>query len=71
MYLFVAGTMFIFTACNCGAGDAAATDSGNGYAGSNRRCHHFRGSAGLPFPAGGNPGTSGNRTRRMARGGAV
>ena len=27
MYLLVAGTMFIFTACNCGAGDAAATDS--------------------------------------------
>ena len=27
MYLFVAGTMFVFTACNCGAGDAAATDS--------------------------------------------
>ena len=27
MYLFVAGTMFIFTACNCGAGDAAATDT--------------------------------------------
>ena len=26
MYLFVAGTMFIFTACNCGAGDAAATE---------------------------------------------
>jgi len=26
MYLLVAGTMFIFTACNCGAGDAAATD---------------------------------------------
>ena len=27
IYLFVAGTMFVFTACNCGAGDAAATDS--------------------------------------------
>ena len=27
MYLLVAGTMFIFTACNSGAGDAAATDS--------------------------------------------
>ena len=27
MYLLVAGTMFVFTACNCGAGDAAATDS--------------------------------------------
>ena len=26
MYLLVAGTMFVFTACNCGAGDAAATD---------------------------------------------
>ena len=28
MYLLVVGTMFVFTACNCGAGDAAATDSG-------------------------------------------
>lgn len=27
MYLLVAGTMFVFTACNCGVGDAAATDS--------------------------------------------
>ena len=27
MYLLVAGTMFIFTACNSGAGDAAETDS--------------------------------------------
>ena len=27
MYLLVAGTMFVFTACNCGAGDAAATDA--------------------------------------------
>ena len=27
MYLLVAGTMFIFTACNCGAGDAAVTDA--------------------------------------------
>ena len=27
MYLLVAGTMFVFTACNCGAGDAAATDT--------------------------------------------
>ena len=27
MYLLVAGTMFVFTACNCGTGDAAATDS--------------------------------------------
>ena len=29
MYLFIAGAMFAFTACNCGAGDAdaAATDS--------------------------------------------
>ena len=27
MYLLVAGTIFVFTACNCGAGDAAATDS--------------------------------------------
>ena len=27
MYLFVAGTMFAFTACNCGTGDAAATDA--------------------------------------------
>ena len=27
MYLFVAGTIFVFTACNCGAGDAAATDA--------------------------------------------
>ncbi len=27
MYLLVAGTMFVFTACNCGAGDAAETDS--------------------------------------------
>jgi bacterioferritin-associated ferredoxin len=27
MYLLVAGTMFIFTACNCGAGDAVATDT--------------------------------------------
>ena len=29
MYLFVAGTMFAFTACNCGTGDAteeAASD---------------------------------------------
>ena len=26
LYLLVAGTLFIFTACNCGAGDAAATD---------------------------------------------
>ena len=27
MYLLVAGTMFVFTACNFGAGDAAATDT--------------------------------------------
>jgi len=27
MYLLVAGTMFVFTACNCGTGDAAVTDS--------------------------------------------
>ena len=27
MYLFVAGTMFIFTACNCGAGDAATEEA--------------------------------------------
>ena len=27
MYLLVAGTMFVFTACNCGEGDAAETDS--------------------------------------------
>ena len=27
MYLLVAGTMFVFTACNCGTGDTAATDS--------------------------------------------
>jgi len=27
MYLLVAGTMFVFTACNSGAGDAAATDT--------------------------------------------
>ena len=27
MYLLVAGTMFIFTACNSGAGDTAETDS--------------------------------------------
>ena len=27
MYLLVVGTMFIFTACNSGTGDAAATDS--------------------------------------------
>ena len=27
MYLLVAGTMFVFTACNSGAGDAATTDS--------------------------------------------
>ena len=27
IYLFVAGTMFAFTACNCGTGDAAATDA--------------------------------------------
>ena len=27
MYLLVAGTMFAFTACNCGTGDAAATDA--------------------------------------------
>ncbi len=27
MYLLVAGTMFVFTACNCGAGDTAETDS--------------------------------------------
>ena len=27
MYLLVAGTMFIFTACNSGVGDAAANDS--------------------------------------------
>ena len=26
MYLLVAGTMFVFTACNCGEGDAAATE---------------------------------------------
>ena len=26
LYLLVAGTLFIFTACNCGAGDAAATE---------------------------------------------
>ena len=26
MYLLVAGTMFAFTACNCGTGDATATD---------------------------------------------
>jgi len=27
MFLLVAGTMFIFTACNCCSSDAAATDS--------------------------------------------
>ena len=27
MYLFIAGTMFAFIACNCGTGDAAATDA--------------------------------------------
>ena len=27
MSLLVVGTMFIFTSCNCGAGDAAETDS--------------------------------------------
>ena len=27
MYLFVAGTVFAFAACNCGAGDSEATDS--------------------------------------------
>ena len=27
MYLLVAGTLFIFTACNSGSGDATATDS--------------------------------------------
>ena len=27
IYLFVAGTMFAFTACNCGTGDDAATDA--------------------------------------------
>ena len=27
MYLFIAGTMFAFASCNCGAGDAAATDA--------------------------------------------
>ncbi|MDC0204328.1 hypothetical protein OAJ65_00870 [Flavobacteriales bacterium] len=27
MYLLVGGTMFIFTACNSGSGDAAANDS--------------------------------------------
>jgi hypothetical protein len=27
MYLLVAGTMFIFTACICGDGNATATDS--------------------------------------------
>ena len=27
MYLLVAGTMVVFTACNCGTGDTAATDS--------------------------------------------
>ena len=26
LYLLVAGTLFIFTACNCGTGDAAATE---------------------------------------------
>ena len=26
MYLLIAGTMFVFTACNCGEGDAAATE---------------------------------------------
>ena len=26
MYLLVAGTLLIFTACNCGTGDAAATE---------------------------------------------
>ena len=26
LYLLVAGTFFTFTACNCGAGDAAATE---------------------------------------------
>ena len=26
MYLLVAGTMFVFTACNCGADDAAVTE---------------------------------------------
>ena len=26
MYLLVAGTLFVFTACNCGTGDAAATE---------------------------------------------
>ena len=27
MYLLVVGTMFVFTSCNCGAGDATVTDS--------------------------------------------
>jgi hypothetical protein len=27
MFLFIAGTMFVFSACNCGTGDAAATDA--------------------------------------------
>ena len=27
MFLLVAGTMFVVSACNCGAGDAATTDS--------------------------------------------
>ena len=26
MYLFIVGTVFAFTACNCGTGDAAVTD---------------------------------------------
>jgi len=26
MFLLVAGTMFVFTACNCGADDAAVTE---------------------------------------------
>ena len=26
MYLLVAGTLFIFTACNCGSGDATSTE---------------------------------------------
>jgi len=27
MYLFIAGAMFAFTACNCGTGNDAATDA--------------------------------------------
>ena len=27
LYLLIAGTLFIFTACNCGAGDAATEEA--------------------------------------------